>query len=117
LDTIDLFRKRMGWRFKWVSSFGSDFNYDYHVSFKPEDLENGQVFYNYSSVKSGMTDREGLSVFFKDPGGEVYHTYSSFARGIDLLNGTYNFLDLVPKGRDEGSPPQSWVRHHDRYDG
>jgi predicted dithiol-disulfide oxidoreductase (DUF899 family) len=114
---IGAFQKRMGWRFKWVSSRRSDFNYDLGVSFKPEDLEDGTASYNYSRKSPGFTDREGASVFYKDPRGAVFHTYSTYARGIDLLNGTYNFLDLVPKGRDEDDLEftQAWVQFHDRY--
>jgi len=115
LAKLQAFQRRMGWRFKWVSSAPSDFNYDYHVSFRPEALERETVFYNYSDDSHGMPEREGASVFYKDPQGTVFHTYSTYARGIDMLNGTYHFLDLTPKGRDEGDAPQSWVRHHDRY--
>jgi predicted dithiol-disulfide oxidoreductase (DUF899 family) len=114
---IERFRKRMGWRFKWVSSSPGDFNYDFHVSFRPEEVQSGTATYNFGTTAPGMSDREGASVFYKDPRGTVFHTYSCHARGIDLLNGTYNFLDLVPKGRDEDpESPQSWVRYHDRYD-
>lgn len=115
LAKLQAFQQRMGWRFRWVSSAPSDFNYDYHVSFTPEALEREAAVYNYSSDGPGMPDREGASVFYKDPQGTVFHTYSTYARGIDMLNGTYNFLDLTPKGRDEGDSPQSWVRYHDRY--
>ncbi len=113
---LEAFRKRMGWRFKWVSSFESDFNYDYHVSFKPEEMESGTVFYNYERAKPVAPEREGASVFYRDESGAVFHTYSCYARGIDMLNGTYHFLDLVPRGRDEGESPQAWVRYHDRYE-
>jgi len=110
------FRKRMGWGFKWVSSFGNDFNYDFHASFRPEEIKTGAVFYHYEKVAMDMTDREGLSVFFKDKKGDVFHTYAAFARGIDMVNTTYQILDLVPKGRDENPEnPQDWVRYHDRY--
>jgi len=113
---IERFKQRKGWRFKWVSSGNSDFNYDLGVSFTPEQVKRGSVFYNYATTDFAMPDREGASVFYRDPGGTVFHTYSSYARGIDLLNGTYNVLDLVPKGRDEDpDEPVSWVRHHDRY--
>lgn len=116
LAKLAAFQQRMGWRFKWVSSAGGDFNYDYHVSFTPAEVERGSMLYNYARSNAGMPEREGLSVFSKDPAGAVFHTYSCYARGIDLLNGTYNFLDLVPKGRDEDpDSPQSWVQHHDRY--
>ncbi|MFI5184076.1 MAG: DUF899 domain-containing protein [Vicinamibacteria bacterium] len=112
LAKIEAFKKRMGWSFKWVSSFGNEFNHDYHVSFNPEEVAKGAV-YNYVKTTVGA-DREGLSVFYKDDGG-VFHTYSTYARGIDMLNTAYNILDLVPKGRDEGDAPQAWVLHHDRY--
>ena len=110
------FRRRMGWKFKWLSSARNDFNYDFHVSFKPEDIRAGKVFYNYATADMHMEDREGVSAFYKDARGAVYHTYSTFARGIDLLNTTYNFLDLTAKGRDENPEmAQDWVRYHDRY--
>jgi predicted dithiol-disulfide oxidoreductase (DUF899 family) len=107
----------MGWGFKWVSSFPNDFNYDFHVAFRPEDIKKGKVFYNYKTVASDITDREGISVFYKDKKGDVFHTYAAFARGLDMVNTTYQFLDLVPKGRDENPEnPQDWVRYHDRYE-
>jgi predicted dithiol-disulfide oxidoreductase (DUF899 family) len=118
LPKIDAFKKRMGWTFKWVSSLRSDFNHDYQASFTPEQLRSGTALYNFSRTDPGTTDREGASVFYKDASGAVFHTYSCYARGIDMLNGAYHFLDLVPKGRDEEGldSPQAWVRHHDRYD-
>ena len=110
------FQRRMGWKFKWLSSAGSDFNYDFHASFRPEEIKSGAVYYNYEKTPMGaMTDREGISVFFKDKKGKIFHTYSTFARGIDAVNATYQFLDLVPKGRDERGRGQFWVRYHDRY--
>jgi len=115
LAKIEAFKQRMGWRFPWVSSGETDFNFDYQASFRPQDIEAGRAMYNYVPVASKMADREGISVFYKDPAGAVFHTYSTYARGIDMVNGTYNLLDMVPKGRDEGTKPQSWVRHHDRY--
>jgi predicted dithiol-disulfide oxidoreductase (DUF899 family) len=90
-------------------------NYDYGVSFTPQQLESGAKLFNYSSLTPGMTDREGTSVFYKDEQGAVFHTYSTYARGIDMTNTAYHYIDLTPKGRDEGGTPQSWVRHHDRY--
>jgi predicted dithiol-disulfide oxidoreductase (DUF899 family) len=116
---IEAFKNRMEWRFHWVSSFGSDFNYDYHVSFTLEERENGKVHYNYGEMEFPSEEGPGLSVFLKDSGGEIYHTYSSYARGLDILVGTYNFLDLAPKGRDESgfAHTMAWVRHHDKYDG
>jgi predicted dithiol-disulfide oxidoreductase (DUF899 family) len=95
------FKKRMGWKFDWVSSNGSDFNYDLNVSFTPKQMKSGRQFYNYANVAMGIDEREGVSAFYKDRKGDIYHTYSSYARGIDLLNTTYNFLDLTAKGRDE----------------
>ncbi len=117
LDKLEAFRKRMGWSFKWVSSGQNDFNYDYQASFTPQEVESGAAFFNYSKSDVGVTDREGVSVFYKDPSGAVFHTYSSYARGIDMLNTAYHYLDLVPKGRDEDGLEftQAWVRHHDRY--
>ncbi len=116
LAKIAEFQKRMGWRFKWVSSNRTDFNYDFHVSFTPEQVKSGG-FYNYRPNSQVGSEREGFSAFFKGAGGAIYHTYSTYARGIDLLNGTYNLLDLMPKGRDEEGLEfsQAWVRHHDRY--
>jgi predicted dithiol-disulfide oxidoreductase (DUF899 family) len=117
LAEIDVFKRRMGWRFRWVSSFGSDFNADFHVSFTKEELAAGKVDYNYGLVE-GYDELPGLSVFYKEDKGEVFHTYSAYARGLDMLVNTYNYLDLVPKGRDEAALPwtMAWVRHHDRYD-
>lgn len=116
LAKILRFKKRMGWKFKWVSSGGNDFNYDFHVSFTPRDVRRGRVFYNYEKSDMPMEDREGASAFYRDGSGAVFHTYSTLARGIELLNGTYNFLDLTAKGRDEDPDrSQAWVRYHDRY--
>jgi predicted dithiol-disulfide oxidoreductase (DUF899 family) len=115
LAKIDLFKKRMGWSFKWVSSAGTDFNYDYQASFTPEAIDRGTLFYNYTHQAGTMSDREGVSVFYKDAMGAIFHTYSAYARGIDMLNAAYHYIDLVPKGRDEGDSPQSWLRYHDRY--
>jgi predicted dithiol-disulfide oxidoreductase (DUF899 family) len=117
LAKIEKFKKRMGWSFSWVSSGGTDFNYDLGASFSDEDLERGPVIYNYKPVEMDMRDREGISIFAKDKRG-VFHTYSTYARGIDLLNTTYNFLDLTPKGRDEAhlSDSQAWVRHKEKYE-
>jgi predicted dithiol-disulfide oxidoreductase (DUF899 family) len=118
LAQIQAFRQRMGWRFKWVSSFGNDFNYDYHVSFPEADKAKGTVDYNYQSQPFRIEEMPGLSVFARNDRGEVFHTYSAYARGLDILVGTYNLLDLVPKGRDEANLPwtMAWVRHHDRYE-
>ncbi|MGQ0834112.1 MAG: DUF899 domain-containing protein [Gammaproteobacteria bacterium] len=119
LPQIDAFKKRMGRRFKWVSSSGNDFNSDYHVSF-PKDAKangNGRVYYNYETREFPSEEGPGASVFYKDANGEVFHTYSAYARGLDMLVGTYNYLDLAPKGRDEDGLDftMAWVRHHDRY--
>jgi predicted dithiol-disulfide oxidoreductase (DUF899 family) len=115
---IEAFKKRMGWRFPWVSSFGTDFNYDYNVSFTKEDLAKGDVYYNYQMGRFPAEEAPGASVFAKDKAGEIYHTYSSYGRGLDMFLGTYHFLDIAPKGRDEDGLAHSmaWVRHHDRYD-
>jgi len=117
LPEIQLFQQRMGWRFPWVSSNGSDFNFDYHVSFHREERESGKAYYNYENSGFPSEEGPGASVFLKDEAGRVLHTYSTFGRGLDILVGAYNFLDLVPKGRDEDGLAftMSWVRHHDRY--
>jgi predicted dithiol-disulfide oxidoreductase (DUF899 family) len=118
LPEIEAFKKRMGWSFKWVSSSGSDFNYDYQVSFPKGQLAKGQAFYNYKAVSEiPGEERPGASVFYKNAAGEIFHTYSTYSRGLDILIGAYNFLDLTPKGRDEEGLPHgmAWVRHHDRY--
>jgi len=118
IATLEAYRQRMGWRVKWVSSFHTDFNRDFHVSFTPEELESGQAYYNYAAGSFPVPEAPGLSVFYKDADGAVYHTYSCYARGLDMLNGAYHLLDLVPKGRDEAGLPSSmaWLRHHDRYE-
>ncbi len=118
LPEIEAYKKRMGWGFPWVSSYGSDFNFDYHVSFRPEDIADGKVDYNYALQEFESDEMPGLSVFTKDAAGDIFHTYSAYARGLDILVGTYNFLDLVPKGRDEASLPwtMAWVRRHDDYE-
>jgi predicted dithiol-disulfide oxidoreductase (DUF899 family) len=116
LREIEAFQKRMGWRFKWVSSNGNDFNFDYHVSFTKEEEAKGEVYYNYETTEFLSDELPGLSVFYRNEDGDVFHTYSTYARGLDSLVGAYNFLDLVPKGRDEN--PEStmdWVRRHDQY--
>lgn len=117
LETLLAFRKRMGWSFKWVSSFDNDFNRDFGVTFTPDELEQGDVYYNYTRTAFPMTEGPGISVFAKDEQGAVYHTYSSYARGLDLFITAYNLLDIVPQGRDEAglSYSMEWVRHHDRY--
>jgi predicted dithiol-disulfide oxidoreductase (DUF899 family) len=117
LPEIEAFRKRMGWRFKWVSSYGNDFNRDYHVSFTPDEMAKGKVYYNYEDTEFSSEEAPGISIFYRDPSGAIFHTYSAYARGLDMLIGAYNFLDLAPKGRDEAALPwtMAWVRHHDRY--
>jgi predicted dithiol-disulfide oxidoreductase (DUF899 family) len=119
LPQIEKFKARMGWQFKWVSSFGSDFNQDYQVSASPEEKASGKALYNYEMTTFPSEERPGASVFYKNEAGEVFHTYSSYGRGLDILIGTYNLLDLAPKGRDEQGLAWSmaWVRHHDRYEG
>src|SRR5579863_9318524 len=114
---IEAFQKRMGWPFRWVSSFANDFNRDYHVSFTKEEMAGGKVTYNYTQTEFPSEEAPGTSVFYKNQAGEIFHTYSAYARGLDTLVGAYNFLDLVPKGRDEEGLAHSmaWVRHHDRY--
>jgi predicted dithiol-disulfide oxidoreductase (DUF899 family) len=117
LARIEGFKKRMGWTFKWVSSFGSDFNYDYQVSVRAEQSASGEITYNYAPRKTTMAELPGVSVFYRDEGGRIFHTYSCYARGLDMLNGAYHWLDLVPKGRDESEPHKmSWVRLHDEYE-
>ena len=118
LPEIEAFKQRMGWGFKWVSSYGNDFNHDYHVSFTPDEMARGEVYYNYGMEQFPSEEAPGVSVFYKDPSGAIFHTYSAYARGLDMLVGAYNYLDLVPKGRDEADLPwtMAWVRHHDRYD-
>ena len=107
------YKERMGWSFPWFSSFGSDFNVDYGASFTPEQAD--QPVYNYDTLSPRDTQREGLSVFYKDDRGRILHTYSAYARGIDIVNTAYNYLDLVPKGRDEDGRGPYWVRRHDEY--
>jgi predicted dithiol-disulfide oxidoreductase (DUF899 family) len=111
---LDAFQQRMGWTFKWLSSGVTDFNYDFQVSWTAEQIAAKSSVYNYRQTDADDTDREGVSVFFRDASG-IYHTYSAYARGIDLLNSAYNFLDICPKGRDEAGIGPGWVRHHDRY--
>jgi len=116
---IEAFRQRMGWKFRWLSSNASDFNFDYQASLKPEDVGKKQVYYNYELIPQFPSEElPGLSVFAKDASGAVFHTYSTYARGLDILLGAYNLLDMVPKGRDEDNLKFSmaWVRHHDKYD-
>jgi predicted dithiol-disulfide oxidoreductase (DUF899 family) len=117
LPEIEAFQKRMGWRFKWVSSADTSFNYDFNVSFTPEQKASGKAVYNYAPTSFPNEEAPGLSVFYRDASGAIFHTYSTYARGLDILIGAYNYLDLVPKGRDEANLKHgmAWVRHHDRY--
>jgi len=114
---IAAYHKRMGWQFKWVSSFGSDFNYDYHVSFTNDDEKRGKAFYNFADMDYMGEEMPGTSVFFKNEAGEIFHTYSAFARGSELMGGVYGILDVTPKGRNEppGGNLTDWVRRHDEY--
>jgi predicted dithiol-disulfide oxidoreductase (DUF899 family) len=116
---IAAFKKRMGWKFNWVSSFANDFNRDYHVSFAKDELAKGKVDYNFALTEFPIDEAHGVSAFYKDENGDVFHTYSAYARGCDMLVGAYNYLDIAPKGRDEDalSFTMAWVRHHDRYEG
>jgi predicted dithiol-disulfide oxidoreductase (DUF899 family) len=117
LDQIERFRQRMGWKFKWVSSFGNDFNYDFRVSFTPEDIAKGQVNYNFEAWRYPYEELPGISAFYRNDTGDVFHTYSTYGRGVEVMMGTYAMLDLMPKGRDERNVDHKmeWVRHHDRY--
>jgi len=117
LGKLQDFQKRMGWTFKWVSSFSNDFNRDFGVSFTEQELKSPGTVYNYVSKPYPVKELPGMSVFFKDEEGNIFHTYSTYARGLDVFLGTYNLLDIVPKGRDEeGMRGMEWLRHHDRYD-
>ncbi len=110
------YKKRMGWTFPWLSSAGSDFNFDYHVSFTADQLKRNMVEYNYRPTEWSMSEAPGISVFFKDQDGKIYHTYSTYERGLDMLNVAYHYMDLVPKGRDEAeSEGAFWVRRRDEY--
>jgi predicted dithiol-disulfide oxidoreductase (DUF899 family) len=114
---IDAYKKRMGWDFKWVSSHDTDFNFDYQVSFTSDELEKKKGFYNFAIVDPHISELPGVSIFYKNQSNRIFHTYSTYSRGIDILNTAYNYLDLVPKGRDEMDHefPQFWVRRHDQY--
>jgi predicted dithiol-disulfide oxidoreductase (DUF899 family) len=118
LPKIEAFKKRMGWRIKWVSSYGSDFNYDFHVSFQDAEVALGKAYYNYEVRDVGIDELSGRSVFYKDSSGDIFHTYSSYGRGGEMFLGTYHFLDITPKGRDEtiNGNLTDWVRHHDKYE-
>ena len=118
LAEIEAFKKRMGWQFAWVSSHGSDFNHDFHVSFTEQEVESGKVDYNYTKQEFPKTEAPGISVFHKTANGDIFHTYSVYGRGVELMMGTYRILDLTPKGRDEDNLDwsQMWVRYHDSYE-
>ena len=112
---LEAYRKRMGWTAQWVSSLGSDFNFDYHVSFTKDDLAKGEVYYNYQMIKDGFDELPGISVFCRNDAGEVFHTYSSYARGNEEVNAVFIYLDITPKGRNE-IEIMDWVKRHDEYD-
>ena len=116
-EKLEAYRRRMGWNVKFVSSYRNDFNYDFHVSFRPEELAAGEANYNFTTQRVGSDEMSGRSVFYKDANGNIFHTYSSFARGGEMFLGTYAVLDITPKGRDEmiNGNLTDWVRHHDRY--
>ena len=117
LAEIERFRQRMGWHFKWVSSHGSDFNHDFGVSFTPEERAKGKIYYNYQLTSFAAEELPGISVFYRNDAGQVFHTYSTYGRGVEMMMGTYVFLDITPKGRDEDKGGgMAWVRHHDRYE-
>jgi predicted dithiol-disulfide oxidoreductase (DUF899 family) len=119
LAAIEAFKRRMGWRFNWVSSHGNEFNYNYQVSFTKNEMAKGEVYYNYQVQPAVSEELPGTSVFYRDEAGAIFHTYSAYARGLELLVGAYNYLDLTPKGRNETGPHfdlTDWVRHHDRYE-
>ncbi len=117
LARIEAYKGRMGWSFPWVSSYGSDFNFDYHVSFTPEETAEGKGYYNYQIRPNTVSEQVGISVFCRNERNELFHTYSCYARGVDMLNGAYHYLDLVPKGRDEDGLEftMQWLRRHDQY--
>ena len=118
LKELEVFKKRMGWKFPWVSSFDNNFNRDYHVSFGQEEIDGGKTFYNYKYMKFPSTEAPGASVFYKDGNGDIFHTYSVYQRGLDMFITAYHYLDIVPKGRDEDDLPftMAWLRLHDAYD-
>jgi predicted dithiol-disulfide oxidoreductase (DUF899 family) len=116
-DKLKAYKKRMGWTFKWISSIENDFNRDYHVSFTSHEMKKGEMFYNFRIGKFPSEEAPGITVFYKNQQGELFHTYSCYSRGLDMLNGAYHYMDLVPKGRDEDNLPYSmaWLRRHDQY--
>jgi len=116
-EKLAAYRERMGWTFPWYSSAASDFNFDFQVSYTPEQVSSGAAEYNYRQAKV-MEELPGISVFARDAGGDLFHTYSTYARGLDMLNGAYRYMDLLPKGRDEDGLPwtMAWLRRHDQYE-
>jgi predicted dithiol-disulfide oxidoreductase (DUF899 family) len=115
LQRLSAYKQRMGWTFRWVSSAKNDFNYDFGVSFRPDDLKKTTNNYNFGTSRFSIEEAPGLSVFYKDADGSIYRTYACYARGLDALNPAYQYLDLVPKGRDENDGPMTWLRRHDEY--
>jgi predicted dithiol-disulfide oxidoreductase (DUF899 family) len=117
IDKIEAFQGRMGWSVRWVSSYGNDFNRDFHVSFTKDEMEKGEVDYNFGVTRFPANEAPGVSVFYKDAEGSIFHTYSAYARGLEPMLATYDLLDMTPKGRDEDhfAFPMAWIRHHDRY--
>ena len=118
IERINAFKKRMGWNFKWLSSYGTSFNYDHQVSFTPEQKSKGEIYYNYGPSQFPADEAPGASVFCKDETGRIFHTYSTYGRGLDQQLAAYGWLDLTPKGRNEEGLvfPMAWVRHHDKYE-
>jgi predicted dithiol-disulfide oxidoreductase (DUF899 family) len=116
-EKLASYRRRMGWTFPWYSSHGSDFNFDYEVSYTPEQVESGDAEHNYVRMEV-LAELPGISVFYRDRAGDVYHTYSTYKRGLDMLNGAYHYMDLLPKGRDEEDLTwtMAWLRRHDQYE-
>ncbi len=118
LAKIQAYKKRMGWDFPWVSSFGSDFNFDYHVSFTPQELAKKAAYYNYQIIDPGVDELPGFSVFYKDDNGDIFHTYSTYARGAESMSNSFAYMDIAPKGRNEppGGNFSAWARRHDKYE-
>lgn len=115
LDKLQAYGKRLGWTFRWVSSGGNDFNRDYGVTFAPEEVESGARNYNFGTIETPGAEMPGISVFYKNGKGAIFHTYSCYSRGIDMMNNAYQYIDLTPKGRDEGAGNMHWVRRNDEY--
>lgn len=116
-EKLEAYKQRMAWDFKWVSSLENDFNYDYQVSFTPEAIEKGEIYYNFNATQFPGEEAPGISVFYKNEAGDIFHTYSCYSRGLDMLNTAYHYMDLAPKGRDEDNLPytMAWLRRHDNY--